>query len=369
MRVLYMGCDVTSYISSVTWGGSKSEVARKLELKVINAPTDRNITRLVMELGKSITFYDDNGAELFRGFIIDREFSSVSGTVTYVAYDILYYTLKSTATYNFSGKTAEAITATVCGDVSVPVGSLAPTGISQKLIVQDKSIYDIIMMAYTQAHEQNGKSYRVTASGGCLNVEEMGKVVCTASLNETTNITSSNYTESLSEMVNKVKIYDGEGNPLDVVQNEDVKYGIFQKVYTKEEGKDAVTTAKSMFNGITKSFNLSCINFSGAMTGLGINIIDSALGLNGVAWIESDTHTWSNGVATMSLAVTLKQVMDTKDAGKGSGVESNTQSSGKSSSSSSSASNDMSPADVLDKISVWKGNTPFRNSLTMPKIN
>lgn len=40
---------------------------------------------------------------------------------------------------------------------------------------------------------------------------------------------------------------------------------------------------------------------------------DSSTGLSGVVWIDADTHTWQNGVATMSLTVTLKQMMDTKE--------------------------------------------------------
>ena len=39
-------------------------------------------------------------------------------------------------------------------------------------------------------------------------------------------------------MVNKVRIYDGEGNAAGVVQNDaDLKYGIFQTVYTKRGGQ------------------------------------------------------------------------------------------------------------------------------------
>lgn len=39
-------------------------------------------------------------------------------------------------------------------------------GLTQKLIVQNVSIYEIIMRAYTQAYQQNGVSYRVVAKKG-----------------------------------------------------------------------------------------------------------------------------------------------------------------------------------------------------------
>lgn len=316
MIVVHKETDITEYVSSMSWGGSRSEVARKLELKIVNAPLDKNITPLTMGLADPVYLFEDDGVtELFRGFIVEREASSVTGTVTYTAYDLLYYLIKSTATYNFSGKTAEAIAKMVCDDMEIPTGALCATGLTQKLIVQNVSIYEIIMRAYTQAYQQNGVSYRVTAKKGYLNVEELGNVVCEIELTEDSNITSSKYKESLANMVNKVRIYDGEGNPVGVVQNDaDVSaYGIFQQTYTVEDGKDANTTAKSMFNGVEKTFTLECVNFNGAVTGAGAVVRDSSTGLSGVVWIDADTHTWSNGVATMSLTVTLKKMMDTKE--------------------------------------------------------
>jgi hypothetical protein len=328
--VVHGGRDITEYISFLSWGGSRAEVARKLELKVVNAPLDKNITPITLGLADPIYLFEDDGTELFRGFITDREASSKTGTVTYTAYDLLYYTLKSKATYNFSSKSAETIAEAVCNDLEIPVGSLAHTGFNQKLLVQNKSIYEIIMQAYTQAYQMNGVSYRVTAKKGKLNVEEMGKVVCSIELTEDSNITSSNYRESLNSMVNKVRIYDGEGNQIGVVQNdEDVsKYGIFQQVYTKEEGKDATSTAKSMFNSVEKTFTLDCVNFNGAVTGAGAVVRDSSTGLSGIVWIDADTHTWENGVATMSLTVTLKQMMDTKEASKESSKKDSEESTG-----------------------------------------
>ena len=308
MIVLHKDKDITYYESSMSWGGSKSQMARKLELRIVNAPLDPNVQKLEIALADPIYLFEDDGkTELFRGFITEREASSLTGTVSYVAYDILFYTLKSTATYNFSGKTAEAITQMVCGDLEIPVGSVASTGISQKLIVQNKTTYDIISEAYAQATEQSKKEYIILARKGKLCVERVGGIVCEIELAEDSNIISSKYKESITNMVNRVKIYDGEGNPVGMVQNDkDLKYGVFQQVYTKEEGKDATTTAKSMFKGVEKTFTLECVNFNGAITGAGAIVRDSSTGLSGDVWIEADTHTYSNGVATMSLTVTLR---------------------------------------------------------------
>ena len=308
MKVVHKTTDITEYVSSFSWGGSKAEMARKLELMIVNAPLDENIQKLNIALADPIYLFEDDGVtELFRGFITEREAASTTGTVTYVAYDILFYTLKSKATYNFSGKTAEAISQMVCDDLEIPVGSLASTGISQKLIVQQETIYEILRKAYEQATQQNKKDYIIRAIKGKLCVELVGGIVCEIELAEDSNIISSKYKESLSSMINRVRIYDGEGNPQGMVQNDtDLKYGVFQGVYTKEEGKDPTTTAKSLFKGVEKTFTLECVNFNGAITGAGAIVKDSSTGLSGEVWIDADTHVFQNGVGTMSLTVTLK---------------------------------------------------------------
>lgn len=316
MIVVHKKSDITEYVSSISWGGSTSEAVRKLDITLVNAPFDKNITPVTVGLADMIYLFEDDGTtELFRGFVVDREASSVTGTISFTAYDLLFYTLKSFATYNFSGKTAETITKVVCEDIEVPVGKLAQTGISQKLIVSNVSIYEIIMRAYTNAHQQNGLFYRVYASKGTLNVGLVGDIACDIELSEESNITSSSYKESINNMVNKVRIYDGEGNQKSVVEESSnvKKYGIFQAVYTEEEGKDAVTTAKSLFSGVEKTFKLECVGYSKAITGAGAIVHDNSTGLKGLVWIDADTHKWENGIHTMSLTVTLKKIMDTKE--------------------------------------------------------
>lgn len=316
MKILHtLANDITDYVTSIEWSGSKPQCTRKLGIQVVNAPYDKNIKQLNIKLGETLYLYsDDMKTEYFRGFVTERERSSQTGTITYTAYDIGYYLTKSSATYNFKGKTAETITKVVCDDFKIPVGSLAKTGHSQKLIVKNCKIYDIIMKAYTQAHQVNKKLYMVKASKGKLNVVEYGATICTYELTEDTNIYKSSYKESLSNMVNKVKIYDGDGKQIGVVESKsNQKYGIFQKTYTKEKDKNATTAAKSLLTGIEKTATIEAIGMMQAVTGNGITIVDSATGLKGLFWIIADTHKWVKGVHTMTLSLEFKKSMDEKE--------------------------------------------------------
>ena len=73
MIVVHKDTDITEYVSSMSWGGSKSEVARKLELHIVNAPLDKNITPLTINLADPVYLFEDDGkTELFRGFVVER---------------------------------------------------------------------------------------------------------------------------------------------------------------------------------------------------------------------------------------------------------------------------------------------------------
>ena len=53
--------------------------------------------------------------------------------------------------------------------------------------------------------------------------------------------------------------------------------------------------------------DLDCI------AGNGVKICDKTTGLNGLFWIESDTHTWENNTHIMSLELSFKNIMDSKE--------------------------------------------------------
>lgn len=317
MRVIWGTTDITNYITSIKWGGSKSQVARKLEIEIVNAPYDPNIKALNIKLADKLYLFEDDSmkTELFRGFVVTRERDSQSGSVSYTAYDLCYYTIKSSATYNFKNKTAETITQVVCDDLQIPTGSLAKTGHKQKLLVKNCKIYDIIMKAYTQAHQVDGEDYIVKALKGQLCVVKYGATICTNKLVEGSNVTRATFKETLDKMVNRVRIYDGDGKQIGVVSNSsNIKnYGVFQQTYTKEKGKNATTTAKSKFHGVDKTAKIEAIGFTQAVTGNGIVIQDGATGLKGLFWITEDTHKWVKGVHTMTLSLEFKKSMDAKE--------------------------------------------------------
>ncbi len=310
--------NITQAVTSVSWSGSVSEAARTAEISVINAPSDKNVESLKLNIGAgdTIKLFED-GELLFLGEVQASRKTSETGTITYSCYDLLNHLLRSTGVYNFKNTTAERITEKVCADLGIKTGKIAATKTPlKKMIFDGDAFYDIIMKAYTKAAKQTGKKYICRMDGTKLSVEIKGEKVKGFVLQEGYNITNASYEETIESMVNIVKIYNDKNKQTGVVKNEKQieKYGIYQGIYKKEEGINAATAAKEILNGIEKKIVLEGINGDlDCIAGNGVKICDKTTGLNGLFWIESDTHTWENNTHIMSLELSFKNIMDSKE--------------------------------------------------------
>lgn len=304
--------DITDFIATIKWSGGKSEVARKLEIKLINSILDKNIPDLYIKNGSILKLFNDDGKLLYKGFVFFNSRASKASSVIVTSYDHLIYLLKNKGTYNFKNKTPEEITAILCNDFQIPKGNIAKTGAQQSFLSKNKKIYDIIMTAYTKASRKNGKKYMPIAEDGKLSIIETGQMITSFMLSDESNISDSGYSESIENMINRIKIYDSKGNYIGEVDNKDwIKaYGVLQGIYTKEKGKDAYAEAKGMLQGVEKKVNIQAVGNIECVTGKGIKLKDTGTGLTGVFFVESDVHTWSNGQHIMQLNLSFEKIMD-----------------------------------------------------------
>lgn len=311
--------DITGVVSSVSWGGSVTQAARTAEITILNAPEDANINNLNLNVGvgDTIKLYE-NEENIFLGEVQTAEKLSAYGTVTYSCTDLLVHLLRSTEMYNFANTTAEDITRKVCADFAIETGEIAASkALIKKLIIDGSTIYDTIMQAYTKASKQTGELYICRMNGTKLSVEVKGTVVQNFVLAEGCNITNTTYQETIENMVNAVKIYDDAGRQIGEVKNDDwiQRYGVYQQIYKKENGINEVIAATNMFVGIEKKVTLDGIDGNlKCIAGNAVEVQDKATGLDGIFWIDSDTHTWENGIHTMNLELNFKNLMDEKES-------------------------------------------------------
>lgn len=310
--------DITETIGGITWSGEYQQAARKLDIEVLYAVNDKNQPTVIPDIGDIVSM-SYNGSEQFRGVVWSRDLSSKEQFIKITCFDALIYLTKSNAAYNFKNTTAEAITRRVCGDFKIPLGSLASTGgVSVSNVAMGMSPYDIIISSYTKASRQNGKKYMPIMQKGLLNVIEKGVKRVNIKLDYDYNVQGTQFVESLDSMVNKVVIYDDKGNVVNHVQNDNwvSVYGIIQDAIQVEEGKNMADLARKQLKPIERKANVESLGEITAITGNAIVVLDKHTGLNGLFYIDGDSHTFKNNVYSMSLTIAFENIMDEKEVGE-----------------------------------------------------
>lgn len=306
MRVVYikdnLTNDITELVAQMTWSGNESEIARRLELEVLNPLQDYYIPKIELQLGGFIILNSDNEKELFQGFILSKEKNSQNGNLSLVCVDALFYANKSKSIHNFSKKTAEEIGATLCNEAKIAIGCLTPTGIAQNFPAND-TVFKIIKDAYDYASSLNGKKYKINMIQGKIYVEEKSKTANLLVLTSENDLNGSSYNETFENMINVIKVYDDTGKQIGEAKNTDnIKtYGVFQDVYEKEEGKNFNIVANNLLKGIEKTLSVDAVGNLDCITGNYVSIIDNIIGVDDDYEIISDSHVFSNGTHSMHL--------------------------------------------------------------------
>lgn len=314
-RIISGGKDLSELVEQITWSGDTKQVARKLGFTIAQKASDKYLPKVSLEIGADVLFQEGETI-FFGGIIFDIEKSAAGNVITYTAYDLLYYVNNSQVSRIYDDL-AENIAAQVCQDLGITLGTAAATGVKVYMPCLGKTGYEALIMAYTEASHSTGIPYMPIMQ----NVNEVCMIEkgqwCGAVLEGTYNLEDAQYKQSLDKMVNKVLITDKNGNVESTIDDsESQKYGVIQKVYKKEDGKDAATEAKAMLQGLDQSGSVTALSDDRAVSGYSIAVQDEISGLYGLFFIESDSHTYANGKEEMQLTLAFSNLMDEKEVDK-----------------------------------------------------
>ena len=360
--------DITNLLINVTWSGDYKSCARKLEFSLISSPMDKNIPKVDIPLMSMILFYEDD-KELFRGFVYERERSS-DNSMSFLCYDYCAKLNDIKVSYNIKNETASSIYNKVLSEYGLSKGDIVGASTPISKVFLGVTIYDMVMTAYTEEAKKTGKKYMLYSKGDKFCSMEKGITKLKLSFEEGKNILSSNFKESVSNMVNKVLIVDDNGDKVSEVKNDEwlKAYGLFQDVYKKQEDKDANAEAKAMLNGIEQSCSLTGFGDTTCITGYGVEVKDNYTGLVGLFYIDSDSHTWEGGNYTIDLELNFKNIMNEVSAGQDEQTENNSSSSDSSSSSGSSSSSSSNSSEGSTSEKANKALAFCRSKLGTPYL-
>lgn len=314
MKVLHKGVDITEIVTKLEWSGDYKQVARKLNFGIAVSPHDYYLKRVTILMGDMVRVLDDDDKEIFQGYVFSKDKSINNSEMQLTVYDGLIYLLKSKGTYNFKNMTPDAITRKVANDFGIELGTLE-SGSPLFRIFDAESIYNIIMTAYTIESQASGRLFMPKMKEGKLNVILKGNYTAKFELDAKSTIINSSYGESIENSINKVKIYDKEGNEKGEVNLGGVP-GILQDIYKEEEGVDATTAATAMLKGIEKTASIEALGDFECITGNAVIIKEPFTGLSGLFYIDNDVHTFENGQHTMSLGLSFQNIMDSQTGGQ-----------------------------------------------------
>jgi hypothetical protein len=309
-------------VKSVKWSGEIKQAARKLEVEMSNTQ-DGKTQAIQIQLGNEIRLVSD-GVELFRGVIFQTEINA-KGQLQISAFDEAYYLVKNEESEKYIEMTASQIVEKICNDFGIPIGQIDDTGyVIPRLIMRDKTLWDIMITALTITKDQVGRRYFLYASEGKLNLLYRAEQAAKWILEDNTSIIDASYLQSIEETKNTIKIVGQDDKKLPVVatvKNDDLvaKFGTLQMVQTadpemKQDDINQMAEQLLLDHGkIKDEAKINAVGIDEIYAGKAVYIFERMTEIIGAYYVSTDDHTWENGNHTMSLTLTATDDLPTVD--------------------------------------------------------
>ncbi len=310
--------DITQLAPNITWSGDYQQCSRSLNFVLLSSATDFNIPTVKCELGNAVILMQDSSV-VFDGFVFSRQKSTDGSVIDVSCYDRGFYLKKNKTSYKFQNTTPEAIVKRIATDYEFELGEVAATGVKLSRNFLGASLYDIIETAYTLASASNKKKYITVFRGTKLCVVEKAVTATTLLLEGGSNLMDASTSESIENMVNQVAVYDSSDKLVSTVKNSNAiqLYGVMQEYLQKQDGVDFAKEAQKLLddNAVEQKITVEGLGNIANVTGGTVVVREPYTGLYGLFYIDSDTHTWKNGIYLNKLVINFKNMMDEKEAG------------------------------------------------------
>lgn len=318
LRLVVNGADVINLVPTVTWSGDYLQCSRTLEFGAATSPADQRIPVINCPLGAAVQLLHDNTL-LFDGFVFGRDKATNSSVMDVTCFDRGIYVKRNEKSYKFKNSTPEAATKRICADFGIPVGDIVFTGYSLTRNFPQAKLYDTIQTAYTLASEKTKKKYQVGFRGAKLCVWEKSAIMNAPQIAAGVNLMDAATSESIQNMVNQVAIYDKNDNLVKTVKKAELVklYGVMQSALKQADGEDTAAKAQKLMddNGVEQKITVNCLGDFRYITGTSVVVQEPYTGLKGLFFIDSDVHSWKNGVYTNKLVLNFRAMMDEKQSG------------------------------------------------------
>lgn len=307
---------ITELAVSWTWSGDKNTLVRQLALEMI---FDEDADFPVPELGDLVTLTDDEGKRHFVGIVLRRTAGTEEKTIALSCYDYGIYCRRNQGTCKFSSASPEAAVRQICADQGIPVAALPTTGTRVSRKFSGVALDRIFFTLWALAARQTGKQYALRYTPEGLLVKERGVSAESLVLKTAGNLMSASTSEDATQLVNRVAIYDENGNFLRRTGDETSQklLGVMEQHITQRSGEDVSDQAREILDegGVQETVTVNVLGDLALLTGETVVVRENATGLSGLFWIDADVHTWKRGNYYCRLTLNCKNVVSTTLAG------------------------------------------------------
>lgn len=310
--------DYTGQLLSVTWSGDEGTDCRQIEVSMINSvSTVRKRKHQPYSYGDlAILFYDNK--EIFRGIIFTLTMNS-NGIEDFVAYDSLIYLAKSSDTVFYKNTSVNDIIKKQCkaAGIDTIITASIPNKMP-KLLAEGMTRSEIIKKALDWARTKNSASYKIRDIKG--KAELISRKTASKTTIKITDVISASNRYSIEDIVTQVLVtkgsFDDKDNKFVSVKktdNEQAKlYGNIQHVITVDdklksgEMKAQADVYLRQNNQPVSEVNIEFVGHVDCITGNKIEVQDDLTKIKSEYYISADTHTFADGLHTMSLQLSTK---------------------------------------------------------------
>lgn len=250
----------------------ENDLAGKVSITIANIKVGNKSLSSIIKLRNKVFVYANTGSgykEKFRGIVWERKFdtSGSNKEISLTCYDRLIYTQNCKDNlYRKKGHKTQAVITSLCKKWGIKVRYDYKSINHKQLVFRSDNISDIIITLLDEVKKKTGEDYVVYCDKDVMVISSVGKNTTVYQINKKDNAISESYTETMDDMVTKVKIIKAEkkkkkkkdseseeetGNYLTVasVKGNTKEYGTLQDIIEKgddEKLSDVKKEAKSI---------------------------------------------------------------------------------------------------------------------------
>ncbi len=283
--ILINGVEILTVLDDMTWEGAKDIVTRSISFSFLYNPLVEDMPRYNCKVGDKVEWIENNKT-LFLGYIESTQYNTDDDSISITCHDYASRLARSKFVGRMRG-TLNELANNICGSFNIKNGINVDNSHVHNIVSDgDLTYYEVLKTACDTMFER----YTLYMDGDTLKLAEHN-IVAEFTIGQ--NIRSSNFSQSISDMVTKVIVIDNDGNILDAVEDKEnlQKFGLFQETYNyNKDVTNNLAEAKKLLKGVENEATIVVNNNNECISGRLIKVNEPINNLIGTFEIQTDSH-------------------------------------------------------------------------------